>query len=60
MKRDEFSVAVAAELKLRGATFDRGDLEEFLTDSWPLIQGNPDEAWWAAEYIDAGRATLPA
>jgi hypothetical protein len=44
---------MACERKLRGAAFNRGDLEQFLAGSWPLGEETPDEAVWGRAFVDA-------
>jgi hypothetical protein len=38
----------------------RADLQEFVADVWPLAQEYPDVAFWAREFIEAGRSSLTA
>jgi hypothetical protein len=56
MTSAHFAAAVAAELHVMGAAFDRGDLEQFIADSWPLIEETPDGTLWAREFIGADDA----
>ena len=38
----------------------RADLVEFVADVWPLAQENPDVAFWAREFMESGRGSVPA
>lgn len=60
MTRDDFSSALEQELQLRGVGFSRADVQEFVATVWPLAQENPDPAWWAQEFIETERGTMPA
>jgi hypothetical protein len=50
---DLFTALVAAELRLRGRTFERRDLEEFMATLRPLILERDDPAWWADSFQEA-------
>jgi hypothetical protein len=48
-----FVQAVARELRLRGFSFDEGDLLPFLVRNWGTIPGDGDARRWAEEFIKA-------
>jgi hypothetical protein len=56
----DFAAAVASELKLRSAAFDRRELKAFVASTWPLMEDDPDVIRWAYEFINAEEATTPA
>jgi hypothetical protein len=60
MTPPDSAASVAADLHLMGAAVDRGDLETFIADSWPLVEETPDETFWARKFVEVGRAMLPA
>jgi hypothetical protein len=60
MTKAEFISALEHELRLRGRAFSRADLQEFVSDAWPLIVENPDVHFWVRELIDRGRQSTPA
>jgi hypothetical protein len=59
MSQADFLAALEQELRLRGIGFDRADLLEFVTDVWPLAQENPDVTFWAQEFLESGRGSVP-
>jgi hypothetical protein len=59
MNQPDFLTALEQELRLRGIGFDRADLLEFVADVWPLAQENPDVAFWAQEFLESGRGSVP-
>ena len=60
MNQNDFVAALEQELQLRGVGFSRADLVEFVADVWPLAQENPDVAFWAREFRESGRGSVPA
>jgi hypothetical protein len=48
----DFITGLSLELRLRGDPFDRGDLETFARDVWPLVEDS-DPARWATEFLEA-------
>jgi hypothetical protein len=58
MTRDDFTLALEQELRLRGVRFSRADLMQFVADCWPRIVDDPDVPRWAQEFIDSGRADV--
>jgi hypothetical protein len=57
MSRDDFTAALEEQLRIRGISFSRGDLLEFVADVWPLAQDDPDPVIWAERFIETGRGT---
>ena len=53
MTLEDFITGLEMELRFRGEPFDRGELEQFAADVWPLAQEDPDPGRWAAEFLDA-------
>jgi hypothetical protein len=47
MTQDEFARAVAADLKVRGAPYDRDQLWKFLEDVRPLVEPGDAPRLWA-------------
>jgi hypothetical protein len=56
----DFVTAVAGELKQQGAAFDPADLTAFVADAWPRFSGLPEPLRCAHDFIQAGKAALPA
>jgi len=54
MTQADFLAALELELRLRGIAFSRADLLDFVASVWPLAQEDPDAAFWAREFIEAG------
>jgi hypothetical protein len=52
MNLPDFVTGLELELRFRGEPFDRGDLETFARDVWPLVE-DPDPARWSAEFLEA-------
>ncbi len=59
MTQPDFLAALEQELRLRGIGFNRADLVAFMADVWPLIEENPDVAFWARELLESGRGSVP-
>ncbi len=57
MNREDFSMAVEEQLRIRGIAFGRGELLEFIDDVWPLAQDDPDPVLWAQRFIESGHGT---
>ena len=55
MTLPDFVTALEMELQLRGVPFDRGDLETFAVDVWPLAEEDPDAVRWAEAFLEARR-----
>jgi hypothetical protein len=47
----DFTAALELELQLRGLPFARADLLAFAASAWPLIEDDPDVAFWAGEFL---------
>jgi hypothetical protein len=60
MTQGDFVEALAAELRLAAARYDRRALAEFVASARPWIEEDPDAVRWAAEFIAAGNATMTA
>ena len=56
MTQGDFFEALAAELRLHAARYDRQALQEFVASAWPLIDDDPDVPRWAAEFVAGGNA----
>jgi hypothetical protein len=52
MSKSAFTEALAWELRLRGVSHVRPDLEAFVRDVWPLAEEDPDVNRWAKEYAE--------
>jgi hypothetical protein len=52
----DFTTALEQELQLQGVAFSRSALQVFVADAWPLIDDDPDVAFWAGEFLAAGHA----
>jgi hypothetical protein len=50
MTQPDFIAALESELQLRAVPFNRAALPSFVEGGWPLIQENPDAAFWANEF----------
>jgi hypothetical protein len=57
MTPGDFAEALAAELRLHAARYDRRALQEFVASAWPWIEEVPDPRRWVAEFSAAGNAT---
>jgi hypothetical protein len=55
-----FARLLECELRLRQARFSLAGLQEFVAAAWPLIVDDPDVQRWAREFLDSGRADVPA
>jgi hypothetical protein len=53
MKPNEFSAALAGELRLLGVPFDRGALLSFVESAWPLIEDDPDPGRWVGAFLSS-------
>lgn len=51
--RDEFTEALEMELRLRGCSFERWKLLEFVQGAWPLIEEDPSPGRWVREFMEA-------
>ena len=51
MSRDDFTLAVESELRLRGAPFELADLLTFVEDVWPLAGDDPNPAKRADAFV---------
>jgi len=54
--RDHFTAALEEQLRIRGHSFSRADLLDFVASAWPLIEDDPDPVLWAQRFVEAGRA----
>jgi hypothetical protein len=54
MTQNDFIEALESELQLRAVPFDRAALLNFFDSAWPLIQEQPDVAFWATEFLKTG------
>jgi hypothetical protein len=57
MSRDDFTAALEDQLRVRGISFSRAELLEFVEDVWPLAQDDPDPVQWADRFTESGRGT---
>jgi len=60
MTKADFVSALEQELQLRNIGFTRADLQEFVDSIWALAQENPKPEWWAREFIETERGSMPA
>jgi hypothetical protein len=60
MSQDDFTTAVEEQLRIRGISFGRAELLEFVRDVWPLAEDDPDPVVWAERFIESGRGTATA
>jgi hypothetical protein len=56
MTRDDFTAALEEQLRLRGLSFSRAAVLEFVQSVWPLAEDDPDPVRWAERFVEAGRA----
>jgi hypothetical protein len=60
MTRDDFTAALEEQLRIRGHSFARADLLDFVQSAWPLAEDDPDPVLWAQRFVEAGRADARA
>jgi hypothetical protein len=60
MTRDDFTAALEEQLCIRGYSFSRADLLDFVARVWPLAEDDPDPVLWAGRFVEAGRADARA
>jgi hypothetical protein len=60
MTRDAFTAALEEQLRIRGYSFSRADLLDFVLSVWPLAEDDPDPVLWAQRFVEAGRADARA
>ena len=60
MNKADFIAALEQELQLRNIGFSRADVQEFVDSVWPLVRENPNPEWWAQEFIETERGSMPA
>jgi hypothetical protein len=53
MALSDFITGLEMELRLRAIAFDRGELETFASDVWPLAAEDPDPIRWAEAFLAA-------
>jgi hypothetical protein len=51
MREVAFAEALENELRLRGVSFDRGELLEFVEEVWTAAVQNPDIRSWADQFL---------
>src|SRR5262249_42001391 len=56
MTRDDFVAALEEQLRIRGYSFSRADLLDFVQSVWLLAEDDPDPVRWAGRFVEAGRA----
>jgi hypothetical protein len=54
MTHDQFTAALAKQLRLLGYTFDRAAVLAFVARVWPWIEDDPDVTGWARRFVEAG------
>jgi hypothetical protein len=54
MTRDDFTAALEEQLRIRGYSFSRVDVLDFVASVWPLAEDDPDPVAWARRFIEAG------
>jgi hypothetical protein len=57
MSRDDFTTALEEQLRIRGISFNRGDVLDFVEAVWPLAQEDPDPVAWSERFLESGRGT---
>jgi hypothetical protein len=60
MTRDDFAAALEEQLRIRGYSFSRADLLDFVASAWSLIEDDPDPVRWAERFVEAGQADTRA
>jgi hypothetical protein len=50
MTLDDFVTGLELELRLRAVPFDRGELETWADDVWPLAEDDPDVIRWSEAF----------
>jgi hypothetical protein len=56
----DFVIGLGLELRLRAVPFDRGELETFATDVWPLAEDDSDVLRWAEAFLAARQEAAAA
>jgi hypothetical protein len=54
MTLPDFVTGLEMELRLRAVPFDRGELETWAADVWPLAEDDPDVIRWAEAFLRQG------
>ena len=61
MTRDAFTAALEEQLRIRGYSFSRADVLDFVASVWPLAEDDPDPVLWAERcFVEAGRSNARA
>jgi hypothetical protein len=60
MTRDDFTAALEEQLRLRGLSFSRAAVLDFVQSAWPLAEDDPDPVLWAERFVESGRADASA
>jgi hypothetical protein len=60
MSRDDFTAALEEQLRLRGLSFSRAAVLDFVASVWPLAEDDPDPVVWARRFAEAGRPETKA
>jgi hypothetical protein len=60
MTRDDFTAALEEQLRIRGYSFSRAAVLDFVQSAWPLIEDDPDPVLWAQRFVEAGRTDAKA
>jgi hypothetical protein len=55
MTLSDFVTGLELELGLRAVPFDRGELETWAANVWPLAEDDPDVIRWAEAFLAARR-----
>jgi hypothetical protein len=53
MTRPDFVTGLEMELRLRAVPFDKGELETWAADVWPLAEDDPHVIRWAEAFLTA-------
>jgi hypothetical protein len=54
----DFVRALESELAPRGVPISRAALMAFVAAAWPLVEDDPDLAFWADRFLETGPAVL--
>jgi hypothetical protein len=60
MPLPDFLAGLELELRLRAVPFDRGELETWASDMWPLAEDDPDPIRWSEAFLAAWREAAGA
>jgi len=57
MNPQQFVRHMEMDLAIRGVRYDQAALLAFIDGAWPLIEDDPDVAYWAREFVASLAAT---